>query len=144
MIVALLYVLAWVHRTRRDDWLRPTAFVLAANAVTLLLLTTEISAYWELREFAEPRGAGYLGRELMLSVSWSLYATVLIVIGLRRDYAPIRYLAMAVFGITIAKVFFRDLAELEQIYRVTSVIALGVLLLLTSYLYNRSRVRSWE
>ena len=144
VIVALLYVLAWAHRARRDDWLRPTAFVLGANAVTLLLLTTEISAYWELREFAEPRGAGYLGRELMLSVSWALYATALIVIGLRRDYAPIRYLAMAVFGITIVKVFFRDLAELERIYRVTSVIALGVLLLLTSYLYNRSRRESPE
>ena len=43
----------------------------------------------------------------------------------------------AVFAVTILKVFFFDLDELEQIYRVMSVIGLGVLLLLTSYLYNR-------
>ena len=49
---------------------------------------------------------------------------------------------MGVFALTIVKVFFRDLAELEQIYRVTSIIALGVLLLVTSYLYNRARKRS--
>jgi hypothetical protein len=33
------------------------------------------------------------------------------------------------------------MAELERIYRVGSVVALGILLLLTSYLYNRSRKR---
>ena len=139
LIVTLLYVLAWIHRVKHHDGLSPTPFVLTANVVTLLLLTTEISAYWQLRELVEPGSAGHLGRELMLSVSWALYATALIVIGLRGSYAPIRYLAMAVFGVTIVKVFFRDLAELEQIYRVSSIIALGVLLLLTSYLYNRSQ-----
>jgi len=36
-------------------------------------------------------------------------------------------------------VFFVDLAELDRIYRVMSVIGLGILLLLTSWLYQRSR-----
>jgi uncharacterized membrane protein len=64
---------------------------------------------------------------------------VLIVIGLQRRYAPIRYVAMLVFGATIVKVFAFDMAQLERIYRVSSVIGLGLLLLLTSYLYSRSR-----
>ena len=75
----------------------------------------------------------------MISVTWAAYATVLIVIGLRRGYAPIRYFAMVVFAITTAKVFFVDLSELERIYRVISVIVLGILLLVTSYLYQRLR-----
>ena len=49
-----------------------------------------------------------------MSVTWALYSTVLIVIGLRRRYAPIRYFAMAVFAVTTSKVFFVDLAELER------------------------------
>jgi uncharacterized membrane protein len=44
---------------------------------------------------------------------------------------------MMVFVVTIVKVFAIDLAELERIYRVMSVIGLGVALLLTSYLYQK-------
>ena len=75
----------------------------------------------------------------MLSITWALYATVAIVVGLKKRYAPIRYFAMAVFVVTIVKVFAIDLAELDRIYRVLSVIGLGVTLLVTSYFYQRSR-----
>ena len=61
----------------------------------------------------------------------------LILVGLRRNYAPIRYFAMTVFVITIVKVFAIDLAQLDRLYRVLSVIGLGVMLLLTSYLYQK-------
>jgi len=138
-VVALLYLLAWVHRPGPVGRLGATPFVLGANVLTLMLVTTEITAYWHVRGVLTPESAGRLGRELMLSVSWALYATALIIVGLRRGFAPIRYLAMVVFAITITKVFLFDLAELDQIHRVSSIVALGVLLLLTSYLYNRSR-----
>jgi len=132
LIVALCYVLAWL------DWRDPEApergagigaALLTAQFVTLALLTSEIDAFWAIRD-------GRLERQLTLSVTWGLYATALIVIGLRRGYAPLRYFAMVVLAITIAKVFFLDLAELDRIYRVGSAIVLGILLLLTSYLYS--------
>ena len=44
---------------------------------------------------------------------------------------------MTVFVITIVKVFAIDLAQLDRLYRVLSVIGLGVTLLLTSYLYQK-------
>jgi uncharacterized membrane protein len=116
-----------------------TPFVIVANVLTLMLLTTEINAYWYVRSLATSETTNHLGRQLTLSISWALYATGLIIVGLWRQFAPIRYLAMAVFAVTIVKVFFFDLAELEQIYRVVSVIGLGVMLLVTSYLYNRPR-----
>jgi uncharacterized membrane protein len=78
----------------------------------------------------------------MLSLTWALYATVLIVIGIRKEYAPVRYFAIGVFGVTIVKVFGFDLATLDRIYRVSSIIGLGVLLLVTSYLYQRFRLTS--
>jgi uncharacterized membrane protein len=107
-------------------------------------LTSEITAFWQLRELVGRSSAlsrsGHLAREVMLSITWSVYATLSIVVGLRRQYAPIRYFAIAVFGITILKVFMVDLAALERIYRVLSIIGLGVLLLMSSYLYQRSRL----
>jgi len=72
-----------------------------------------------------------------LSVTWAAYATGAIVAGIRRRYAPARYFAMVVFALTIAKVFLVDMAELERAYRIVSIIGLGVMLLATSYLYQR-------
>jgi uncharacterized membrane protein len=46
---------------------------------------------------------------------------------------------MSVFVVTIVKVFAVDLAQLDRIYRVLSVIGLGLTLLATSYLYQRTR-----
>jgi uncharacterized membrane protein len=135
VVAALSYLLAWLHYREADAPDRDIAIgagLVTAQVMTLALLTSEINAYWVLRE-------AHFARELMVSVTWGVYATVLIVIGLRRNYAPIRYFAMLVFGVTIVKVFALDMAELDRIYRVSSIIGLGILLLVTSYLYTRSK-----
>jgi len=133
-VVLLCYAVAWLH-ARRDDGPAASEIataLVAAQIVTVLLITSEIDAYW-----SSP--ANGLTRELATSVAWAIYATLLIVIGLRRDYAPIRYFAIAFFAVTTAKVFFIDTAHLERVYRILSVIGLGIALLITSYLYQRTR-----
>jgi len=115
---------------------------LAANAIALVLLTSEIAAYWHLRDLRNVSAPtdSFFAREMMLSITWAVYATILIVVGLKRRYAPIRYFAIAVFAGTIVKVFTVDLADLDRLYRVASIIGLGVLLLATAFLYQRLRV----
>jgi uncharacterized membrane protein len=135
LVIGLCYALAWFEGRDPDTPSRGLgigASLLTAQFLTLVALTAEIHGYWVTRN-------GHLEQQLTLSVAWGLYATILIVIGLARDYAPIRYFAIVLLTLTIAKVFFVDMAELDRIYRVGSVIVLGVLLLLTSYLYTRAR-----
>ena len=48
---------------------------------------------------------------------------------------------MTVFAVTIVKVFAIDLAELDRLYRVLSIMGLGVMLLMTSYLYQRAATK---
>ena len=147
-VVTVLSCLAALYRrspSETDHELHPRDVLLVtANALTLLVLTSEISAFWRLREpfleSLELARDARLSRELMISMMWAIYAAGLIVAGLRRHYAPIRYFAILVFAGTILKVFMIDLASLDKIYRVISVIGLGVLLLMTSYLYQRTRV----
>ena len=81
----------------------------------------------------------HLAREMTLSVAWAVYATLLVVAGFRKRYPPIRYFAIALFVLTVLKVFVVDLSDLERIYRVLSVIGLGVMLLMSSYMYQRFR-----
>lgn len=144
-IIAILYGLASVYRRAGrvgEQRISPAALLsLAANALTLTMLTSEITAYWHVQDARQgsafPPAESHLAREMMLSITWAIYATLLVVVGLRRRYAPIRYFAIAVFVVTIVKVFTIDLAELDRLYRVLSVVGLGVTLLLTSYLYQR-------
>ena len=135
LVIAFSYAIAALHHRHADQrgsrWATATA-LLVAQFVTVALLTHEIAAFFGVRHVA------FTG-ELVTSVTWGAYATALILIGLYRRYAPLRYFGIALFGITILKVFFGDLAHLQQIYRVLSFIGLGLLLLLTSYLYQRMR-----
>ena len=146
-IVGVLCLVAWLHaQTDRDaDHHRRLAIattVVAANALMLVTLSTEIHAFWEIREdtvrFASSAG---LVRQMMLSATWGAYAAALTAVGIRRRYAPVRYLAIVVFGITVLKVFIVDFSQLDSVYRIVSSIALGLLLMGASYLYQRSDER---
>jgi uncharacterized membrane protein len=144
-VIALTYLLAYLHRRyTRDSGQASTSvatFAIAASMLTLSLLTSEITAYWHVYDArhtsASASATMRFAREMMLSITWAVYATMLAIVGLVRKYAPIRYFAMTVFAVTIVKVFAIDLAELDRIYRVLSIIGLGLTLLLTSYVYQR-------
>ena len=76
---------------------------------------------------------------LALSVIWTVLASAFIGVGLVRDFAPLRYLAMALFGLTVLKVFLVDLSSLGGIYRILGFIGVGLVLLAVSFLYQRAR-----
>ena len=121
--------------------------VVSANVLTVLALSAEISAYFGWSAWTGPRdvGAGAwtsaeLARQLTLSIAWAAYAVALIAVGLRLDYRPVRILAIVLFAITLGKVFLVDLAELDRVSRMLSMIGLGLLLLTASWLYQRLRV----
>jgi uncharacterized membrane protein len=91
-------------------------------------------SFWTVRT-ASPDA--YVAREMMLSASWVIYAALLVVVGMQRQYAPIRYFAIVLFGVTLVKVFLVDLETLGGIYRVAGFLVVGVILLIVSFLYQR-------
>ena len=74
-----------------------------------------------------------------MSLLWALYASTLLVAGLRQAIAALRWQALALFGITTWKVFAYDMAALNGIYRVASATVLGIVLLAVSFTYQRNR-----
>ncbi|MPZ17276.1 MAG: DUF2339 domain-containing protein [Luteitalea sp.] len=139
-VVAVMYVTAAMYRrweAAAQDGMRALLFV-SANLVTLLALTVETStAFQHLGYSGSWLTSPDLARQGTISALWAGYALVLVAIGLRRQYAPIRYLALALFAVTILKVFVIDLATLSQFYKMATVLVLGVLLLIVSYLYTK-------
>lgn len=116
------------------------ASVLALNALTL-----EARDY-----FGQQMTAGYLhnhdwrnlqdfvrARDFTYSAIWLIYGAALMTAGFWRRSAFIRWQALVLIGVTIVKVFTYDVSELEKAYRVLSFIALGVVLLGISFVYQR-------
>jgi uncharacterized membrane protein len=83
-------------------------------------------------------------KQLSLSGGWLLYSIGLMGIGLWRRIRALRILAIGLFACTILKIFIYDLSFLETLYRFISFIALGVILLMVSYLYQRYRAIVFE
>ncbi|MGH9163806.1 MAG: DUF2339 domain-containing protein [Vicinamibacteraceae bacterium] len=137
-VLAIMYVTAAMYRRWKAAGAAETRALLfiTANVLTLLALTVETSTLFQHLGY----GGSWLtspdlARQGTISGLWAAYALVLVAIGLRRRYPPIRYLALAIFAVTILKVFLIDLATLSQMYKMATVLVLGVLLLVASYLY---------
>ncbi len=75
--------------------------------------------------------------KLGLSILWGVYALSLIVIGIYQHKKHLRIGAIALFGITLAKLFIYDIANLDTISKTIVFVSLGILLLIVSFLYNK-------
>jgi uncharacterized membrane protein len=76
-------------------------------------------------------------RDLTTSIAWAVYALALLAVGVRGRSRGARWLSLALMMITVVKVFLYDLGELEDLYRVASLLGLAVSLILVSFAYQR-------
>jgi uncharacterized membrane protein len=104
---------------------------LAAIAL-LWVLSDELMLWMDISEAGQPYRLG-------LSILWGAYALAAIALGIRADKKHLRIGAIALLGVTLVKLFFYDLADLDAIARTVVFVILGLLLLLASYLYNKYR-----
>jgi uncharacterized membrane protein len=77
------------------------------------------------------------GNKLGLSILWGVYALFLIGMGLWKNKKYLRIGAIALFGVTLIKLFFYDISSLDTISKTIVFVSLGVLLLIISFLYNK-------
>jgi len=76
-------------------------------------------------------------RDMTYSIAWALFALVLLVVGIARKISASRYAAIGLLCVTLVKLFFRDLAHLEQLYRIGAFIGVAVIAMLASFAYQR-------
>ena len=79
--------------------------------------------------------------KLGLSILWGLYALLLIILGIWKNKKYLRVAAIVLFGVTLIKLFFYDIASLNTISKTIVFVSLGILLLIISFLYNKYKHR---
>jgi hypothetical protein len=111
----------------------------AAQAVGLALLvglwlgSLEIDRYC--MQHVEVHAA--MARQMGLSVYWGVFGLGLVAAGFRWRSAVMRRAGLALLVLTLGKVLTVDLAGVQYLYRVLSLLATGLLLIAASLAYNR-------
>jgi uncharacterized membrane protein len=147
-IAALAYA-AYRNASHQNETRRTVgaAAIVALNVVALRALSLEISDYYarqmEAGNYLSPRAllqkrSLLIARDFTYSALWMAYGALLMMIGFWRNSAFVRWQALALIALTIVKVFVYDTSQLDHIYRIVSFIALGVLLLVISFAYQRN------
>jgi len=158
ILVACALISAYLYRENRDKiyeeerWL-PTFLALSACVILLINLSLEISYHFNnlIRAARIPHKGPYPAAEKInlvalrnaqrfsISALWGVYSFTLIIIGIFRKFKALRIMAMILFILTILKVFLIDISEIGRIWRILSFIGLGVVLVVTSLLYQKYR-----
>ncbi len=127
--------------TRSVEWSRdeeryiPAGFVAAAAALLLWW------GGWEINGLGERGAIGAGSKQVLLSAWFTLYGFALVVAGIVKEVPSLRWAGIGLLGVTIGKVFFVDLSQVEIVFRILSLLVLGVLLVVASLVYGRYRTR---
>lgn len=96
----------------------------------LVIVSSELLHWMEIFGYEDSAKLG-------LSILWGVYSLGLIVVGIARHKKHLRIAAIALFALTLVKLFFYDIAELGTISKTVVFVSLGILLLVISFLYNK-------
>tara|TARA_R110002050_G_scaffold286121_2_gene436391 strand:+ start:192296 stop:194674 length:2379 start_codon:yes stop_codon:yes gene_type:complete len=75
--------------------------------------------------------------KMNLSMLWGTYSLLLVIIGIWKRKKYLRIGGISLFGITLIKLFFYDIVDLDTISKTIVLVSLGLLLLVISFLYNK-------
>lgn len=113
---------------------------LKIDVKVLLNLFLHTSALWilssELIHLLEMAGTDN-SYKLGLTILWGTYALFMVALGISRSKKHLRIAAFVLLGITIMKLFFYDISNLDTIVKTVVFVSLGILLLIISFLYNK-------
>jgi hypothetical protein len=79
-----------------------------------------------------------------LTVAWALLALLLFIAGLLLRERMYRWLGLGVLGCALGRVVVFDVWKLETVYRILSFLALGVVLLVLGFIYNKYQAKFKE
>ncbi len=147
--IAVFAFLAWIamrpHAQEDADYARAWPAIaagatIAVNALILIAVSMEISAFWWMRHWSGNWRA-YEQHRMYAQFSYSawfmLFGAILLGVGFWRRSAFLRWQALVLLAVSVGKVFLFDVSELSQGYRILSFLGLGALLLAVSFVYQR-------
>ena len=133
LVLAGLLVFAYVREAFR------TALLWAGGALGLFAAALAILE-------ASERAGGSVSTAFQrghtgVSAVWAIVGLALLILGLKRS-RTLQVGGLALFGISLAKLFLYDLSSLSSVTRAFSFVAVGMLILVAGFFYQRLAIES--
>ncbi len=143
-LVAALFAGAWllrcVERATKEAPALSMPVALVGILVLGLVMTEEIWFHYASRKATDQ---WQFLAQMYISMSWAAYASVLMVAGFWRRVRPLRYIALGIFLLLLAKIFVVDTRTVETVYRIAGFLVTGLALVGVSYLYQSLRKKGF-
>jgi uncharacterized membrane protein len=154
LVLATLAALAAALVARREDRSLSTGERPLPDALRAALPAIQEAGLWlagvlgvfglsltllQLTQWISPAGVGtdFQRGHVAVSASWAVIGLLLLYAGLRSESNRLRIAGVALFGVSLAKLFLYDLATLSSITRALSFLAVGAMMLLAGFFYQR-------
>ena len=109
------------------------AFDILLYATLIWIASSELIAWMDITKFTQSYKLG-------LSILWGVCALLLIALGIWKKKKHLRIGAIVLFAVTLIKLFSYDISHLDTIAKTIVFVALGILLLIISFLYNKYKL----
>ena len=130
-----------------EDWILPKKYILAilivtANILTFCILNLEVMKAVDYF-FGNIEDLNNI-KSLSLSLLWAIYAIIIISTGIIIRLSKVRLAGIGLMFIPIVKLYVYDLWSLENVYKVSLFITLGLIFLISGFLYQKYTERIKE
>lgn len=131
IFIALAF-LSWYYIVRQKflNYKYKKAFEIILSISLLWIISSEL---FNLLDLAGNRNTYKLG----LSILWGVYSLIIISLGIWQKKKYLRIGAFILIGMTLLKLFTYDISHMNTISKTIVFVSLGILLLITSFLYNK-------
>lgn len=143
----LLHLLQWVpfiyvtsriipsskfHKVRISYWILSLALIISVSCELhhsyVLMVSNDIPHSYE---------ASAHFNILYLPIIWTILASIFIYMGLKKDIQEYNKVGFALIGLMVLKLYGYDVWQMDNISRISAFIALGIILLLSSFTFQR-------
>jgi uncharacterized membrane protein len=128
-------------RERPGDFDRAAQLMTGLGGVLLIWLVLSVETFQAFTSRAQETGADeehlWRSANTSLSVLWAAYAALVLALGFRLRSPPLRWTALGLFGVTLAKVLLVDTAGLRGFYRVVAFFVLSVMMGAAAWGYQK-------
>lgn len=139
-LLLLFYVIIRLVRknfTVLKTYVQPLGFVISLALV--YLFSFEIMQLY-VTVFADAKTIGMYQHQYSkagLTILWGISSFIMIWLGMKHRYKPLRIISIGLFAIALLKLFLSDITNIGPGGKIAAFILLGVLLLTVSFMYQR-------
>ncbi|WP_431608998.1 DUF2339 domain-containing protein [Chryseobacterium sp. 'Rf worker isolate 10'] len=143
----LLHLLQWIpfiyvcfrivpssefHKRQISYWIMSLAIIICISCElhhsNVLMVSNDIPHSYEASEHFNI---------LYLPIIWTILASIFIYTGLKKDIQEYNKIGFALIGLMVLKLYAYDVWQMDNISRISAFIALGIILLLSSFAFQR-------